>query len=276
MKQVWLRIYSWHLLNPLKLCLLLSALLTGPLVRASEGAPQEAVAGAPVDVVELVTQAVDQTRGLSSYAEMQMRIQRPEWQRNSSLIAWTRGREDALIRFTAPARDAGNALLKQDEKMWTFNPKLNRNIRLPNSMMSQSWAGSDFSYNDLSRSDKWLKHYVLTLVDSENIDGHWVYTVDAIPHDDAPVVWGKEQMIIRDDFVLLELTYFDQDLVAVKQMKSLEVGEMGGRMIATQMRMTDLENPEQFTEVRYDSMEFDVKLEDRLFTVFSLQSGRTR
>ena len=121
-----------------------------------------------------------------------------------------------------------------------------------------------------------LKHYVLTLVDSENIDGHWVYTVDAIPHDDAPVVWGKEQMIIRDDFVLLELTYFDQDLVAVKQMKSLEVGEMGGRMIATQMRMTDLENPEQFTEVRYDSMEFDVKLEDRLFTVFSLQSGRTR
>ena len=160
--------------------------------------------------------------------------------------------------------------------MWTFNPKLNRNIRLPNSMMSQSWAGSDFSYNDLSRSDKWLKHYVLTLVDSENIDGHWVFTVDAIPHDDAPVVWGKEQMIIRDDFVLLELTYFDQDLVAVKQMKSLEVGEMGGRMIATQMRMTDLENPEQFTEVRYDSMEFDVKLEDRLFTVFSLQSGRTR
>ncbi len=276
MKQVWLRIYSWHLLNPLKLCLLLSALQAGPLVHASESVSQEVSAGASVDVVELVTQAVDQTRGLSSYAEMQMRIQRPEWQRNSSLIAWTRGREDALIRFTAPARDAGNALLKQDEKMWTFNPKLNRNIRLPNSMMSQSWAGSDFSYNDLSRSDKWLKHYVLTLVDSENIDGHWVYTVDAIPHDDAPVVWGKEQMIIRDDFVLLELTYFDQDLVAVKQMKSLEVGEMGGRMIATQMRMTDLENPEQFTEVRYDSMEFDVKLEDRLFTVFSLQSGRTR
>lgn len=229
---------------------------------------------ATVDVVDLVTQAVDQTRGLSSQGTMTMHIKRPTWERNSSLKSWTRGRKDALIRFTAPARDAGNALLKQGERMWTFNPKLNRNIRLPNSMMSQSWAGSDFSYNDLSRSDKWLRHYELSLVETGEHDGHITYTVDAVPFDDAPVVWGKEQMIIRDDFVLLQQTYFDQDMVAVKQLKSLEVGELGGRMMAIRMRMTDLEEPDQFTEVGYADMVFDVELQDRLFTVFSLQSGR--
>ncbi|NKB98416.1 MAG: outer membrane lipoprotein-sorting protein [Pseudomonadales bacterium] len=231
---------------------------------------------ADVDVVELVTRSIDQTRGKYSYAEMSMVISRPDWQRSSSLVAWTRGREDALIRFTAPARDAGNALLKQGEKMWTFNPKLNRNIRLPNSMMSQSWAGSDFSYNDLSRSDKWLRHYDLTLAANVEADGHQIYTIDAIPKDDAPVVWGKEQMVIRDDFVLMELTYFDQELVPVKQMKSLTIANLGGRVMATKMRMLEFDTPDEYTELSYEAMDFDVELEDRMFTVFALQSGRDR
>jgi len=240
-----------------------------PSLAAIETAPT-------IDALDLVTNAIDLTRGLSSYAEMTMLVKRPSWERSSSLIAWTRGRDDALIRFTAPAKDAGNALLKQGNKMWTFNPKLNRNIRLPNSMMSQSWAGSDFSYNDLSRSDKYLRHYDLTLVASEPGDDQWVHTIDAVPKEDAPVVWGKERMVIRDDYVMLELTYFDQDLEPLKQMTSLTVGEMGGRTIATSMRMVNLEESDSFTEIRYDDMDFDVELEDRLFTVFSLQSGRTR
>ncbi len=241
------------------------------------GAEPESVAELPADVdpTELVTRAIDQTRGLSSFAHMSMLVKRPDWQRSSSLVAWTRGREESLIRFTAPARDAGNALLKQGNKMWTFNPKLNRSIRLPNSMMSQSWAGSDFSYNDLSRSDKWLHHYNLHLKAVDQQGEHKVYTVDAVPLEDAPVVWGKEQMVIRDDFVLLELTYFDQDLVPLKQMRSLEVGALGGRMMAISMRMVNLDEPDKYTEVRYDDMDFDVTLEDRMFTVFSLQSGRT-
>ena len=225
---------------------------------------------------DLVSGAVDLTRGEYSYAEMSMLVKRPDWERNSSLLAWTRGREDALIRFTAPARDAGNALLKQGERMWTFNPKLNRNIRLPNSMMSQSWAGSDFSYNDLSRSDKWLRHYDLTITNTVAEDGHETYTVEAIPKEDAPVVWGKEEMVIRDDYVLISLTYFDQEMVPVKQMKTLEITELGGRMMATRMRMLEFETPDQYTELVYDDMDFDVELEDRMFTVFALQSGRGR
>jgi len=229
-----------------------------------------------VDPVALVTRAIDLTRGLSSTAQMSMHIKRPDWERRSSLSAWTRGRDDALIRFTAPAKDAGNALLKQGRKMWTFNPKLNRNIRLPSSMMSQNWAGSDFSYNDLSRSDKYLRDYDLELVSQALIEEHQVYTIDAHPKEDAPVVWGKERMIIRDDFIMLELTYFDQALVPLKRMVGSDIGELGGRTIAKTLQMFDLEEPGTFTEVRYLAMEFDVELEDRLFTVFALQSGRTR
>ena len=248
--------------------------LVGLLYCLTSHAADDGVAAADIDAVALVTRSIDLTRGLSSYAEMSMHIKRPDWERTSDLVAWTRGREDALIRFTAPAKDAGNALLKQGEKMWTFNPKLNRDIRLPSSMMSQSWAGSDFSYNDLSRSDKWLRHYDLAIVAIGEHDGHVTYTVDAIPKENAPVVWGKERMVIRDDDVLLELVYFDQDMEPLKRMESLAIGEMGGRTIATRMRMMDLEEPDKYTEVIYQNMDFDVELEDRLFTVFALRSGR--
>ena len=90
------------------------------------------------------------------------------------------------------------------------------------------------------------------------------------------MVWGKERMVIRDDYVMMDLTYFDQDMEPLKRMRALEVGEMGGRTIAIVMRMINLEEADSFTEIRYNNIDFDVELQDRLFTTFALQSGRTR
>jgi hypothetical protein len=222
---------------------------------------------------ELIAAAIDQSRGKSSYAEFSMVIHRPEWQRTSSLKTWTRGRKDALIRFVAPARDAGNATLKLDNKMWTFTPRLNRTIRLPYSLMSQSWGGSDFSYTDLSRSDSWLDEYDLSIESVRMEDGHRIYTLVAIPHDDAPVVWGREEMVIRDDYVLLLHTFYDQNLEPLKKMETLEVGEIDGRMMTTRSRMSKLESPDKYTELIWQTADFDVEVDDQMFTLFYLKSG---
>ena len=228
------------------------------------------------DIRELVLSNLELSRGGTSYAEMTMFIKRPSWERKSSLSGWTRGTKDSLIRFTAPAKDAGNAMLKLGEKMWTFNPKLNRSIRLPSSMMGQSWAGSDFSYNDLSRSDKYLTDYRFELVDTRVEGEKKIYTIDAIPKDDAAVVWGKERMTIREDAVMLGIVFYDQDLKPLKEMKSLKIEDLGGRTFSTHMRMGDIDDPDSYTEFEYQKMTFDLDLEDRLFSTFSLRSERTR
>ena len=228
------------------------------------------------NIRELVLSNLELSRGGTSYAEMTMFIKRPSWERKSSLSGWTRGTKDSLIRFTAPAKDAGNAMLKLGEKMWTFNPKLNRSIRLPSSMMGQSWAGSDFSYNDLSRSDKYLTDYRFELVDTRVEGGKKIYTIDAIPNDDAAVVWGKERMTLREDAVMLGIVFYDQDLKPLKEMKSLKIEDLGGRTFSTHMRMGDIDDPDSYTEFEYQKMSFDLDLEDRLFSTFSLRSERTR
>ena len=106
--------------------------------------------------------------------------------------------------------------------MWTYTPKLNRIIRLPYSMMSQSWAGSDFSYDDMSRSDRLLEYYDLAVISIEEQDGFKFYTIEAVPRDGSPIVWGKEEIIMREDFVLVSQTYFDQDLEPLKKMVTMD------------------------------------------------------
>tara|TARA_B100000315_G_scaffold260445_1_gene321954 strand:+ start:35455 stop:36339 length:885 start_codon:yes stop_codon:yes gene_type:complete len=246
---------------------------SAPAVAAAAAAAPGSAAHADITARELVAGAIDQTRGISSYAEFTMVVHRPDWERTSSLKSWTRGRKDALIRFVAPAKDAGNATLKLGNKMWTFTPKLNRTIRLPYSLMSQSWGGSDFSYTDLSRSDNWLDEYDLSIASMRTEADYKIYTLVAIPHDDAPVVWGKEEMLIRDDYVLLLHTFYDQSMQPLKKMETLQVEERDGRMMATHVRMVKLDSPEKYTELIWGEADFDVELEDQMFTLFYLKSG---
>lgn len=234
----------------------------------------EAPAKGEVTALSLIEGALDLTRGVTSYTRLAMTVHRPDWERSLELEAWTRGREDALIRFTAPPKDAGVATLKRGEQMWTYAPRLKREIRLPASMMSQSWASSDFSYNDLSRTDHYLRHYDFAISATAERDGHTVYTVELTPRDDAPVVWGKEVMVMRDDYVLLRQTFYDQGLEPLKEMRTVEVGQLGGRTIPLVMRMGELEREDSWTELRYLSADFDAQVEDRVFTSFALRGER--
>lgn len=243
------------------------------VIPASVSAEATAVQVVDLEPRALIERVIDHTRGLTSYVRMTMTIHRPTWERSSSLEAWTRGREEAYIRFIAPARDAGNATLKVEEKMWTYTPRLNRVIRLPYSMMSQGWAGSDFSYNDMSRTDALLREYELNLVNSREEDGVRIFTIEAVPYDSAPVVWGKEVIVFRSDYVLLEHSYYDQEMVLIKSMKAMEIGELGGRIFATRLRMTRLDEDDRWTELSYDDAQFDTPLNDGVFTVYSLRSG---
>jgi outer membrane lipoprotein-sorting protein len=161
-----------------------------------------------------------------------------------------------------------------DDTMWTFSPKVNRVIKVPSSMMAQSWMGSDFSNKDVSKADDIVDQYDHTLLSREEHEGHAVYVIESIPHEEAAVVWGKEVLRVRDDNVLLSQEYYDQDGVLVKAMRALEVREMGGRTLATRMRMAKVDAEDEWTEMRTESVAFDVELSDNLFTRSNLRNPR--
>ena len=227
-----------------------------------------------VDPEVLVKSAIDQWRGMSSYGEVSMTIHRPDWQRTMTMNNWTKGEKDALIRFVAPAKDAGNATLKLKNDMWMFTPKLNQVIKLPASMMTQSWMGSDFSYNDLAKSDQLLTNFDLSLLKSEVVEGLSQYTIEAIPKPDAPVVWGKEILVIREDKVLIMERFYDQSMEPVKEMKTLKIENIGGRIYPVVMRMTNFDEPDHWTQIETHKAIFNIELPKFIFTQSNLRNPR--
>lgn len=223
---------------------------------------------------ELVRSAMEHWRGTNSYSEMTMTIHRLDWERSMSMRGWSEGDKLSLVRVTEPKKDAGNGTLLNDKDMWSYSPKINRIIKIPSSMMSQGWMGSDFSNKDISRSTEILEQYTHRLID-QSVEGEFtVYTVEAIPHEDAAIVWGREVLRIRDDFVLLEQQYWDQDGILIKVMKASEITEMGGRSVARTMRMGKLDTPDEWTEMMISSIEFDLDLPNGIFTLSSLRNPR--
>ena len=226
------------------------------------------------DATEIVRAAVNHWRGLSSDSVMTMVIHRPDWERSMTMRAWTKGDKQSLVRVIEPKKDRGNGTLTDDNNMWTYSPKVNRVIKIPSSMMGQSWMGSDFSNKDVARADDIIDQYNHALLGTEELDDITVYEIESIPHEEAAVVWGREVLTIRDDHVILRHRFYDQDGELVKTLESLEIAEMGGRTVAKRQRMSKTESPEEWTEIQVNSVEYEIDIRDSMFTQSNLRNPR--
>jgi outer membrane lipoprotein-sorting protein len=226
------------------------------------------------DANAIIKSAIDYWRDVSSYSVASMTIHRPDWERSVSMRIWTRGEKESLVRVTAPPRDAGNGTLLLDNDMWSYNPKINRVIKIPSSLMNQSWMGSDFSNNDLAKADDLIEMYRHTLLSVSMRDGHKVYVIESVPRETAPVVWGKEVVTVRDDFVLLEHAFYDQTGALVKKLVTLEIRPMGGKNVVTRQRMQKVDTPDEWTEITVSEARFGVDMPAGMFTLSSLRNPR--
>lgn len=224
------------------------------------------------DPASIVRDSFEHYRGLASESTVEMVIHRPSWERSVTMDAWTKGNSDSLIRITSPPKDEGNGTLKKGQEMWMYNPKVNRVIKLPPALMSQSWMGSDFSNNDLAKSDSILNDYTHTLLRTEHHDGHKVFVIKSMPKTQAPVVWGMQIIKVRDDRVMLSEEFFDEDMQSVKQLTVREIQLMSGRMFPKIWRMQETGKQDQYTLLRYHALKFLDDLPDNLFTLNALRT----
>jgi len=224
------------------------------------------------DAQDLVTAAFDYWRGKASIAEVEMTIHRPDWERTMRIKAWTLGQQDSLFFILEPPKDQGNGTLKKGREMWMYNPKVNRIIKIPPSMMSQSWMGSDFSNNDLAKSDSLLEDYEHTVIGTAEHEGKIVYRIKSMPKPQAPVVWGMQQLEIREDFIFLKETFYDEDLQPVKSMTAQDITMLGGRLFPKVWVMRKAGQAEDFTRLNYRSLDFKDRLPDHIFTLSNLRN----
>jgi outer membrane lipoprotein-sorting protein len=230
-----------------------------------------AAAAAEPTIEELLRASDDLTRGKSSKGKISMNVKTARWDRSMTMEVWSEGTEKSLIKILSPAKEKGTATLKVDDNIWNYLPKVDRTIKVPASMMSGSWMGSHFSNDDLVKESRYTDDFKCKFTGKPADNPDKLYSVECIPNADAAVVWGKVVLKARPDLIPTAALYYDEKGELVRTMTFSDVVEMGGRKLPRKMTLTVTDKPEEFTEVIYESIEFDLKVPARTFTLQALK-----
>lgn len=227
------------------------------------------------DAKEIIRKADEKMQGLSNYAVMTIKIVRPTWEREMKMRSWSKGTDYSMIIIDAPSKDKGTVFLKRKKEIWNWLPSIDKSIKLPPSMMMQNWMGTDFTNDDLVKQSSIVNDYDQQIIGDSTIQGYDCYKIEMIPKEEAAVVWGKVIIFIeKDDYLQLRVEYFDEEAYLVNLMNFYDVKEMGGRIIPTRMEMIPADSPDKKTVMIYNSIEFDIKIEENYFTTQNMKRIR--
>lgn len=228
-----------------------------------------------VTAKDIIRQTEELMRGNSSYGEAVMKIVRPDWTREVSMKMWSLGTDLSMVLVTDPPRDRGTATLMRNQEIWNWQPRIERVIKLPPSMMMQSWMGSDFTNDDLVKQSSIVEDYTHELLKDTVIDGNGCYKLRLIPKENAPVVWGRIDMFVtKDSYIQLLVKFYDEENYLVSTMRSSDIQMMGGRLIPTNLEMIPADNPKQKTVFEYRDLQFNVDLKDSFFSLQNMKRLR--
>lgn len=225
--------------------------------------------------IEIIQKATDKVNGKSSIGSMKMTVVRPSWSREVTMKSWSMGDEYYLILITEPVKDKGQTFLKRETDMWNWMPSISKMIKLPPSMMSQSWMGSDFTNDDLVKMNSYVNQYTHEIVGNEVLQGFECYILELIPKPDAPVVWGKVKVwISMVEFYQFKLEFYDEDDILVNRQVSSEIKQFNDRKLPAKMVMTPADEPGNQTIIEILDTEYNIDISESFFSQQNMKKIR--
>lgn len=228
---------------------------------------------AQVSAADIIKTMEDRMRGESSYSEMKMTTVRPRYTREVTMKTWAKGEDFSLILITGPARDKGTAYLKRGKEIWNYVPNIDRMIKMPPSMMSQSWMGSDFSNDDLVRESSTIDDYKHRIVRSETYNGYSCWVLELVPRPESSIVYGKVLMwVAKDLYVQLKVENYDEDEILVSSVLFDAIKDLGGRKIPSKMEVIPADKKNQKTVLEYFDARFNFEIKESFFSQQNLKN----
>ena len=178
-----------------------------------------------------------------------------------------------MILITAPVRDQGTAFLKRGKEVWQWVPSIQRMIKIPPSLMGQSWMGSDFTHDDLVKEVSLVRDYSHRFLADTVLNERRVYRVEMIPRPEAPIVWDKVILwVAHEGWVQQRSEFFDESGHRVYCLYMDEFQKIGSRWVPMALRMVPDNKPQTRTEIRYTSIQYDIPLKESFFSLHRLRS----
>ncbi len=225
--------------------------------------------------LEIIEKSENLLKGKTSSGIYEMTVVTPEYERYMKMDYWWDGETDkSLIKTIAPKKEAGNKWLKIGNEMWNYLRATETTIKIPPSMMLQSWNGSDFSNDDLVRESSIIKDYTHKIIAEEKIHGEMCWKVHLTPKPDAPVVWGRLYSWVRQsDYLPALVQYFNEKGRLMRYMTFTDFKILDGRKLPTKQTMYNKIKEGHRTEFVVLKVKFDKKIPDRIFSFRELERG---
>lgn len=216
---------------------------------------------------EIIKIADERLRGSSSYTEMTITIVRPKWEKKMKLKSWSKGTDYSVSLVTSPAKEKGSVFLKRKKEAWNYLPTIERIIKLPPSMMTQNWMGTDFTNDDLIKQSSMVVDYTHKLIGTESIENLKCWKLELVPTEETSVVWGKLIIWIdKIDYMQLKTEFYDEDLEIVNKMVGSNIKEFNGKKLPSKLEYFPLDDEGNKTIIEYKVWNFDVSIPENYFS----------
>jgi outer membrane lipoprotein-sorting protein len=226
------------------------------------------------DARSLVQMIDDLYRSKSSYALVEMEIITPDWQRTLVMKGWSKGMDKMFLRILEPKKESGVGTLRIGNEMWNYLPKTDKVIKVPPSMMMSSWMGSDFTNDDLVKEYTFVNDFTFGFVTPEDAQKQLIY-VECRPKPGVPIIWDRIVIAIQEATILpIWQKFYDEKGRTVRIMVYQDVRKFGGRTIPSVVEVIPQHKPGYKTVLRYKDMQFDLPLDEAIFSLRNLQSWK--
>ncbi len=184
----------------------------------------------------------------------------------------------SLMYFTKPEDVKGTGFLsweyedqdKEDDK-WLYMPALRKERRISGSSDKEYFMGTDFTYDDMG--DRNVDEDIHKLVAEEEISGFDCWVVESIPKDESEYS-SKKVWVRKDIAVVVKVDYYNK-VGLMKTLNCMDIVEIDGIWSVRKMIMENIQTKHK-TIMEISDIRFNESIQDTLFTVSALKTGRIR
>lgn len=231
--------------------------------------PAALPAQSPPSAEEIIRRLEEHRTYDTSRAEMTMTISDRFGERESTMTAYSRGAEEALIEFTSPG-ERGQKVLRTEDEIYLYYPDAAELVRLQGAALRESMLGSDVSYEDLTGGKTLLDTYEVSLEGEEEIDGHATYRVD-LEARGRNVPYPRQTLWVDAELFVARRT--EQYALSGRHLKTVSASQIemiDGIPVPREQVISDELKRNSSTTVRIDSLEIGVSLDDSIFSLEEL------
>lgn len=183
-----------------------------------------------------------------------------------------------IMFFEAPADVKGTGFLtwdynddSKDDDRWLYLPAMKKTRRISGtSAKKEYFMGSDFTYDDLGNRD--IDADTHTLLSEEELNGIPCWVIESIPKNQNEVYSKKRAWVMKENYIGLRVEFYDKQNTLMKELMVDEVQQIDGFWTIVSMKMINHQRNHK-TIIRFESMQYDILIDDNLFTVNSLEKG---